>query len=235
MKYCFIFCLFCSSFVSFSQDTLSIDVEMPLRRDQLGISITPMTFLSLHSRYTVGVFKLFEKSQLSLNIGIGSNAIGNKNKGFILGVTGEPESEKFTYFDFRPEYKWSRLNSSKIYWAVECLYTRLNKTLGRGRYYTDGYYWSGFSQAKFQKVKIGVIPKLIVDLVHTDKLLLEFYGGVGIAVRRTKFYDFVDAYKAPYETQVGVDPFFGSYDQKSKSGGRIMLQGTLGFRFSLLL
>ena len=156
----------------------------------LDIHIVPLALIDGNPRLRLGMeYHPRKRIGYSLDVGFGNNQI------LKYRVFGPHWGNDYSFFEIRPEIKWYKSKSSEyeVYYSAELFYLRMTDHLSNGFFYPEESSTTlSFDEASFTKQKIGLNFKTGIKLLVWKKMILDFYGGIGIAVRDINYADFVN-------------------------------------------
>ena len=194
----------------------------------LDIHIVPLALIDGNPRLRLGMeYHPHKQIGYSLDVGFGNNQL------YKYRVFGPHLEGDYSFFEVRPEFKWYTSKSSEyeVYYSAELFYLRMNDQLSSGLFYPEGLNTNySFDEASFIKQKIGLNIKTGIKFLIWKKMVLEFYGGIGIAFRDIEYADFVNLMNYNYE------PFrSGGIPPHQLEGNYFLAQFPFGFKIGYII
>jgi hypothetical protein len=169
--------------------------------------------MEYHSHHHIGY---------SLEVGIGNSSLNqHRLKDVVWG-------DDYSLFEIRPEIKWYDKEESEFatYFATEFYYLHMKDFLTSNTYYPNKNAEEfRYDSARFLKNKFGVNAKFGAKFFVWRRLMIDLYGGLGLAYRKITYYDVINA--VPNEFSETNEWWGASY---KNAGQYLLLQFSLGFR-----
>jgi len=194
----------------------------------LRFKITPVTMIDYTPRLRFG-FEFLSKNKLGYSIDFG---IGNE---FLNGwrLDGVTFGNDYSFFELRPEIKYLVKRKKRItfYFATELFYLRMQDLiLNRSYQKENSNNEITYESARFSKQKTGLHLKAGFDIIVFKRFDIDFYAGVGGAIRKINYTDVINPIEG--DGPIDVDIFNSSFLYEGESN---ILHMTLGFKIGYTL
>lgn len=192
-------------------------------RNWLTFKVMPFSMIDYTPRLRLGLeYKSNKKLGYSIDFGIGNNFLNQwRLNGMIWG-------QEYSFFEIRPEVKYLFKNSQNYYFygAMEFFYIDMKDFLESGHYEKENSnVETTYESATFNKQKYGLHLKGGMNIIVSNRLNFDFYGGFGFAKRTISYTDVVN----PVD---GTEPIFVEWIPQPYlfEGESIIFHMTLGVK-----
>jgi len=192
-------------------------------RNNIGIKVMPLSMIDYTPRLRFGLEYISNKKLgYSIDFGIGNKFLNQwRLDGMIWG-------QDYSFYEIRPEIKYLFVNNKNYYFysALELFYLNMKDILESGHYKKENSnVETTYESARFNKQKYGVHLKGGINLIISERLNFDFYGGFGFAKRTISYTDVLN----PVD---GTESIFVEWAPKNYlfEGESIIFHMTLGVK-----
>ncbi len=151
----------------------------------LDLHIVPLTLIDANPRLRLGAeYHPHSRLGYSLEVGVGNTQLNQYR------FNGSLWGQDYSFFEIRPEVKYYKASQGKfnVYYAAELFYLHMHDKLSNEYYYPAGSDEPiSFSNAYFDKHKFGLQIKIGNKILLWNRLIIDYYGGLGIAHRHINY------------------------------------------------
>jgi len=191
----------------------------------LGLHLMPFSIVTRYPRLRLGLQYKLERFSFVVDGEFGNDGIRN--------LIAQPDrNDDYKFVGIRPEIRYSLPTVLKeFYVGLEVPYTLTSQQFSGG-YQSEQFGPVSVDNARQQRSRVSVIPKVGAQFLEGGWFTVDFYLGAGLALVQWDYLDRENLRSVP----VGFFPDdFALFNEDKDEGSRPVLELSGGFRFGIWL